>query len=204
MRKLDAILSDPARLAARAKALKAARPSQRLDVFRQYRQLALRDMFAVIAESAPGAPLEFPNSLAREFVDIFDALSRGYSHPIVMPVAKRQGSRTWPALRRAQVAAVAYIKGAEAGLVSDRHPAKTTSEAFGVSRRLLRYWKKGSEAEVRALLAQHQDAPAVSLPKLLSSSASYYQRWRGGAHRGEDSAVQPPRRWIGSGRLARK
>jgi hypothetical protein len=204
MQKLGAILSDPARLAARATSLKEVRRSQRLDVYRKHRQIALRDLFSAIVESAPGLPLEFPPSLAREFVDIFDALSRGYSHPIVMPVAKRQGSRTWPAMRRAQIAAVAYIKGAEVGLISDRHPVKTTSEAFGVSRRLLRYWKKGSEVEVRALLAQHQDAPAVSLPKLLSSSASYYQRWRGGAHRGEDSAVQHPRRWIGSGRLARK
>jgi transposase-like protein len=200
----EGILRDPARQAQLEAGLESVLSGKRRDARNQHFQLALRDFFLAIANGTSAEARDFPRMVARELADAFDGLTRGYSHPIVKPVAKKSGSRTWPALRRTQIAGLAYIESAKLGSITDAHPVKTVSDCFGVSRRLLRYWKRGAQDEVGALLATHKTAPALTLAHEMRVAARSYRRWRAVDQRTLPGETRPTRRAIGSGRLDRK
>ena len=201
---LQAILANPERVRALDAALRLARPSRRAEIRSTHRQFALRDVFSAIVENRGRPALDFPLELAREFVDVFDALTQGYSHPLVRPASKPSGSRTWPALRRGQVAALAYIQCAKSGVISDPHPVKTVSEQFGVSRRLIRYWGKGLKNAANRLISENQVATSAVIRALMRNAARDYRRWRAVDERIQPGDTHPTRKFIGSAKADRK
>jgi hypothetical protein len=173
------IFHDKIRIQARERALAAARrPSRRLEIHRQHLQSALRDLFRYFADPPQGKPPTLPRSLSLELADAFDALIEGYVHPLVRPATKKPGQRTSPAMRRCQVSALLYIERAKRGDIHDPQPVKTVGKAYGITRRLLRYWRKTLARDVLAALREPCVAPDFIVPRQMSNAAVAYRRWR--------------------------
>jgi transposase-like protein len=175
----QAIFHDKLRIRARERALAAERrPSRRLQIHRQHLQSAVRDLFRCFADPPPGKPPTLPRSLSVELADAFDALIEGYVHPLVRPATKKPGQRTSPAMRRCQISALLYIERAKRGDIHDPHPVKTVGKAYGITRRLLRYWRRTLARDVVAALREPCVAPDFIVPRSMANSAVEYRRWR--------------------------
>jgi len=186
------LLRDPGRVAQLDEQIRRARGRTKiLELRRRFRQEVLRDFFLAVADSPRDPPTVHPD-LARELADAFDAVAQGYAHPLVRPSSKRPGTRTWPALRRAQLTALVYIDLAKGTVIADRHPVKTVSELFGVTRRLLRYWRRGLVDEVDAAVKAPGPEPAFTMPRRLKNASQEYRRWRSVDAR-TDKALAAPR-----------
>jgi transposase-like protein len=173
------IFHDEIRIQARERALAAARrPSRRLEIHRQHLQSAVRDLFRYFADPPPGKPPTLPHSLSVDLADAFDALIEGYVHPLVRPATKKPGQRTSPAMRRCQVSALLYIERAKRGDIHDPHPVKTVVKAYGITPRLLRYWRRTLARDVLAALREPCVAPDFIVPRSMANSAIAYRRWR--------------------------
>lgn len=186
------LLRDPDRVARLDEQVRRAKGRTKvLELRRRFRQEALRDFFLAVADSHDDSPTVHPD-LARELADAFDAVAQGYAHPLVRPSSKRPGTRTWPALRRAQLTALVYIELAKQEVIADPHPVKTVSEQFGVTRRLLRYWRRDLADEMDAEVKAPGPAPTFTMPRRLKNASQEYRRWRSVDAR-TDKALAAPR-----------
>jgi hypothetical protein len=140
-------------------------------------QLAICDLFRRFAAHRSSEQL-IGVRLSTELADAFEALAEGYIHPLVRPATKKPGQRTWPALKRCQVSALHYVERANRGDIKDPHPVKTVSEAFGVTRRLLRFWRRSLAAAVTTALKEPCAAPDLIVPQAMKHAATAYRRWR--------------------------
>jgi hypothetical protein len=173
------LFRDKGRIKAREHALLAERrPSRRREIHRKHLQSAVRDLFRCFADPAPGKTPTVPRPLSVELADAFDALVEGYVHPLVTPATKKPGQRTSPAMRRCQISALLYIERAKRGDIHDPHPVKTVGKAYGITRRLLRYWRRALARDVLAALREPCVAPDFIVPRQMSNSAVAYRRWR--------------------------
>jgi len=182
---------------------RARRRTEKVELLRRYRQEAVRDFFRMVAE-ARDSPPAVDADFARELADAFDAVSQGYAHPLVRPGTKPPGSRTWPALRRNQLSALLYIELAKRGAIADTAPVKTVSDAFGVTRRLLRIWKVGLQDELINAVAAPGPAPYFTVPRLMKRAAVEYRRWRNVDDRIERSIAAPGRHRMTANRKNRR
>jgi hypothetical protein len=135
-----------------------------------------------------------PQVLSKELADAFEALGEGYVHPLVRPATKKQGQRTFPAMRRCQVDALHYIVRAKRGDLVDSHPVKTVTVQFGITRRLLSHWRKARAHDLDAALAEPCPAPDLVVPRLMRTSAISYRRWRNVDARIPEGMDHPTRR----------
>jgi hypothetical protein len=96
--------------------------------------------------------------------------------------------------------AVAYVRAARAGMVSDRAPVKTVALAYGVTRRTVERWAvdEGADALAQCVTRSHGSIEGLCaiLPALMATSGAQYRKGGdpkagGGAHVNRSSKRAP-------------
>lgn len=82
-------------------------------------------------------PGEIRDHLAFAFEDICE----GFTSDLLSPV-KRGGGRERPFAKKLQAVAIRYLRWVEDGRIDDRRPTATVAEAYDVTTKTVRNWKK--------------------------------------------------------------
>ena len=179
MSPFDEILLDPTRKRLLTRALGAEREaSRRPQLYWHHLQSAISDRFRAFADDRSGERPALRIPLLNALADAFESLPQGYVHPLVRPARKKSGQRTWPAMKRCQIIALHYIKRAKLGDVRDPHPVKTVSVAFGITRRLVRFWTNALRADLEVVMGNPCAVTDTLLPRAMKNAAASYRYWR--------------------------